>query len=153
MGTHGTTHEVGSKGITREKALRAVAAGIVGTIAFDLFGLVLGQGWDLPGLLGERIGGGLFVGALAHYANGILLAVIFAGLAPLFVGALWLRAVQFITIQTIFGVWLFMMPVMGMGALGLNMGIMAPVMVLVRHWLYAVVLGLVYARMLEGSGE
>ncbi len=153
MGTHGATHQAGSGGITREKALRAVAAGIVGTIAFDLFGLVLGQGWDLPGLLGERIGGGLFVGALAHYANGILLAVIFAGLAPLFVGALWLRAVQFITIQTIFGVWLFMMPVMGMGALGLNMGIMAPVMALVRHWLYAVVLGLVYARMLEGSGE
>lgn len=153
MGTHGATHQAGSGGITREKALRAVAAGIVGTIAFDLFGLILGQGWDLPGLLGERIGGGLFVGALAHYANGILLAVIFAGLAPLFVGALWLRAVQFITIQTIFGVWLFMMPVMGMGALGLNMGIMAPVMALVRHWLYAVVLGLVYARMLEGSGE
>jgi hypothetical protein len=153
MGMHGATHEAESGGITREKALRAALAGIVGTIAFDLFGLVMRQGWDLPGLLGERIGGGLFVGVLAHYANGILLAVIFAGLVPLFAGALWLRAAQFITVQTIFGVWLFMMPVMGMGALGLNMGAMAPVMALVRHWVYAVVMGLVYARMFEGVRE
>jgi hypothetical protein len=151
MGTHGVTHTAGSGGITREKALRAAGAGVVGTIAFDLFGLVMGLGWDIPGLLGERIGGGLFVGVLAHYANGILLAIIFAGLAPLFVGPLYLRAVQFITIQVVFGVWLFMMPVMGMGALGLKMGAMMPVMVLVRHWVYAVVMGLVYARMLGES--
>jgi hypothetical protein len=125
---------------------RAAIAGIVGTIAFDLFGLILMRQWDLPMLLGEKLGGGLLVGALAHYANGVLLAIIFVALAPLFSGAYWLRAVQFITIQVVFGVWLFMLPLLDMGPLGLRMGAMVPVMTLVRHWVFAVVMALVYTR-------
>jgi hypothetical protein len=132
--------------ITWERVSKAAVAGIAGTVAFDLFGLVLMREWDLPALLGAKIGGGVLVGALAHYANGILLAIVFVAVAPLFSGALWVRALQFITIQVIFGVWLFMLPVLDMGALGLRMGVAAPVMALVRHWLYAVVMALVYQR-------
>lgn len=138
--------------ITRDKAVKAAVAGIVGTIAFDLFGLIVMRQWDMPGLLGEKIGGGLVVGALAHYANGILLAVLFVAVAPLFAGALWVRAIQFFTLQTIFGVWLFMLPLMGAGALGLGMGmgLMVPVSALVRHWVFAVVVAFVYQRQAGG---
>jgi hypothetical protein len=105
------------------------------------------QWWDIPALLGERLGTGLFGGVLAHYANGIVFAIVFAGLIPVFRGPIWLRAVQFATLQTIFGVWLFMMPIMGMGALGLKMGAMMPVMTLIRHWVYGAVMGLMYVRL------
>lgn len=150
MDTAGTARGTGGA-ITRDKASRAAVAGIAGTVAFDLFGLVLMRQWDLPALLGAKLGGGLFAGVLAHYANGVLLAIIFVAVAPLFSGPLWARGLQFITLQVIFGVWLFMMPVMDMGALGLRMGAMAPVMALVRHWLYVVVAALIYER-LEAPG-
>jgi hypothetical protein len=137
-----------TQGITWEHVARVGIAGVVGTFAFDLFGfLVSRQWWDIPALLGERLGTGLFGGVLAHYANGVVLGVIFAGLIPLFGGPIWLRAVQFATVQTVFGVWLFMMPVMGMGPLGLKMGAMMPMMALIRHWVYGAVMGLAYARL------
>jgi len=134
--------------LTFENAAKAGFAGVIGTIAFDVVGLIAtGQWWDIPGMLGGKIGGGLAVGVLAHYANGVLLGIIFAGLLPLFFGPVWARALQFITVQTVFGVWLFMMPIAGMGALGLGMGAMMPVIALLRHWAYALVLGLIYARL------
>jgi hypothetical protein len=141
----GTT---GNRAITWNAAASAAIAGVLGTVAFDLFGLVAtGKWWDIPALLGAKIGVGLGGGVLAHYANGVLLAVIFAALLPLFWGPYWLRALQFITLQTVFGVWLFMMPLLDMGALGLKMGAAMPVMSLLRHWVYGIVVGLVYARL------
>jgi hypothetical protein len=137
-----------NRAITWKAAAMAAIAGVLGTVAFDLFGLVAtGQWWDIPGLLGAKIGVGLVGGVLAHYGNGVLLAIIFAALLPLFWGPYWLRALQFITLQTIFGVWLFMMPLLGMGALGLTMGAAVPVISLLRHWAYGIVVGLIYARL------
>jgi hypothetical protein len=137
-----------ARAINCERAAKAGIAGVAGTIAFDVVGLIAtGQWWDIPGMLGGAIGGGLAVGVLAHYGNGVLLGIIFAGLLPLFFGPVWARALQFITVQTVFGVWLFMMPIAGMGALGLGMGAMMPVIALLRHWAYGLVLGLIYARL------
>lgn len=129
--------------------LACIAAGIVGTVAFDVGGVVLGQPWwDIPAMLGEATGAGLAGGVLMHYANGIILVTIFAGLLPLFWGPVWFRAMQFITIQVFFGVWLFMMPLMEAGAFGLEMGIMMPIGALLRHWVFAVVVGLIYPPVL-----
>lgn len=140
--------EQAPRGITWVVAAKAALAGIGGTLAFDLFGLVMmGQWWDIPGLLGQKIGGGLAVGVLVHYLNGILIAILFAALEPLFAGPAWLRMLQFITVQTVFGVWLFMLPLLGMGALGLKAGAMMPVMTLLRHWVYGLVVGLLYPRL------
>jgi hypothetical protein len=137
-----------AQAITWEHVVRAGIAGVVGTVAFDVFGFLATRQWlDIPALLGERLETGLLSGVLAHYANGIVFAIVFAGLLPLFRGPIWLRAVQFATLLTIFGVWLFMMPVMGMGALGLKMGALMPLMTLIRHWIYGVVMGLSYARL------
>ncbi len=121
-----------------------VLAGVVGTIAFDLAGLLFtGQWWDIPNLLGAKLGIGLAAGVLAHYSNGVILAVIFAALADVIPGPRWSRAFTFITVQTVFGVWLFMLPLLDMGIAGLGVSAMIPVITLARHWAYAGALELV----------
>jgi hypothetical protein len=130
-------------------AIAAAIAGIAGTVVFDLMGLMAGQGWSVPESLAGALGAGIAAGAILHYAIGALLAIIFAGLIPLFFGPLWLRAMQFITVQVVFGVWLFMMPLMGAGPLGLEMGAMMPVMSLVSHWAFAVVMAFTYQAIVK----
>jgi hypothetical protein len=130
-------------------AIAAAVAGIAGTVAFDLMGVLAGQGWSVPEALAGALGAGIAAGAVLHYSIGMLLAVIFAGLIPLFFGPLWLRAMEFITVQVVFGVWLFMMPLMGAGPLGLEMGAMMPVMSLASHWVYAVVMAFTYQAVVK----
>jgi hypothetical protein len=116
-------------------------AGIVGTLAFDLVGLLItGQWWDIPGLLSGKLGIGLAGGVIGHYGNGLILAVIYAAVAPSLWGSSLARALTYITVQTIFGVWLFMLPLLGMGFAGLEASAMIPVITLVRHWAYGLVL-------------
>lgn len=124
---------------------RAIIAGLVGTVVFDVVGLLLtGKWWDIPGLLGAKVGTGLPGGILAHYANGVILGIIYAGVGPSLWGSTWVRALTFITVQTIFGVWLFMLPLLGAGVAGVNMGPLVPVITLVRHWAYGLVLAWLY---------
>ncbi len=116
----------------------AIAAGVVGTIAFDLVGLLLtGTWWDIPNLLGAKLGVGIYAGVLAHYANGVVLAVLFVALADKIPGPRWSRAFTFITAHTIFGVWLFMLPLLDMGIAGLGVSAMIPIITMARHWAYA----------------
>jgi hypothetical protein len=130
-------------------AFAAAAAGVAGTIVFDIVGVVAGQGWSVPQALAGALDTALAAGAVLHYSIGALLAIIFAGLIPLFFGPLWLRAMEFITVQVVFGVWLFMMPLMGAGPLGLEMGAMMPVMSLVQHWVWAVVMAITYQALVR----
>lgn len=124
---------------------RAVLAGLAGTLVFDLLGLLMtGQWWDVPGLLGTKLGTALAGGVVAHYANGVILAIIYTGLAPSLWGPNWVRALTYITVQTVVGVWLFMWPLLGLGIAGLNAGPLMPVMALVRHWGYGLTLAGVY---------
>jgi hypothetical protein len=102
---------------------RAILAGLAGTIVFEVLGLVFtGKWWDIPGLLGMKLGAGLPGGVVAHYANGVILAIIYAGVGPSLWGPAWARALTYMTVQTIFGVWLFMMPLLDMGVGGIKMG-------------------------------
>ncbi len=58
-------------------------AGIVGTMAFDIMGLLFtGQWWDIPQILGGKTELGFGYGLFGHYANGILIAILYAGIAP-----------------------------------------------------------------------
>ncbi len=140
---------------------RAIVAGVIGTIAFDLVGLALtGKFWDVPALLASKLvgDGALPVGVATHYGIGALLAVIYAGVAPSLWGPRWARALTFITAQTVFGVWLFMLPLLGAGPLGLKAGALMPVISLLRHWAYAVPLALLVsvddiAGRAPGTGE
>jgi hypothetical protein len=117
----------------------AVIAGILGTILFDLVGLLLtGKWWDIPGILGMKTGLGLAYGVIGHYSNGILLAILFAGIAPSLWGPKWLRPMIFITAQMIALVWLFMLPLLGAGVAGLDVSPMMPVITYLRHIAYAI---------------
>ena len=122
----------------------AIFAGVAGTVVFDLVGSLLTGRWSVPMLLGAKLGIGVAGGAVAHYANGVILAVIFAGIAPSLWGPDWARAITYVTIQTVFGVWLFMNPLLDMGIAGLKAGLMAPVISLIRHWAFGLTLAFLY---------
>jgi hypothetical protein len=127
--------------------VKAGIAGILGTVAFDLVGfLFTGTFWDIPALLGAKLfGEGVLIpGVLAHYGNGVILAVLFAGVAPSLWGNRWARVLTFMTVQTITGVWFFMLPLLGLGVMGLNAGIAIPVIGLIRHWAFGLVVAWAY---------
>lgn len=118
---------------------KAIIAGIAGTLLFDLFGLIMGSGWwDIPAMLGEKTGLGLAYGVFGHYSNGALLAILYAGIAPSLWGPLWIRPYIFITAQTVALVWFFMLPLVGAGVAGLNVGPEMAVGTMVRHWIYVI---------------
>ena len=117
----------------------AIIAGVLGTLLFDLSGLlIMGKWWDIPGLLGAKTGLGLAYGVIGHYSNGILLAILFAGIAPSLWGPKWARAILFVIAETIALVWFFMLPLLGAGVAGIEMDPMMPVITLLRHLAYAV---------------
>lgn len=126
---------------------KAAIAGIAGTVLFDLVGFALtGKFWDIPALLGAKLvgEGGLALGVFAHYGNGIALGVIYAALAPSLWGNDYARSLTYTTVQTVVGVYLFMMPLLGMGIFGHKAGLAVPVIALVRHWAYAIALARLY---------
>ncbi|WP_199287955.1 hypothetical protein [Robertkochia solimangrovi] len=117
----------------------AILAGITGTLAFDLIGLLFtGTWWDIAGIIGEKTGLGMAYGVIGHYSNGILLAVLYAGIAPSLIGPKWLRAQIFVIAETIALVWFFMFPLLGAGVAGLKAGALLPVLSMVRHLAYGI---------------
>ena len=119
--------------------INSIFAGLIGTVLFDLSGWALtSQLWDIPALLGEKLGLGMAGGLLAHYGNGIAIAIIYAGLAPSLFGPRWFRALSFVTAQTVLGVWLFMLPLLGAGVAGVNLNPLLPVITLLRHFAFAI---------------
>ena len=117
----------------------AILAGILGTILFDLVGLLLtGNWWDIPGTLGAKTGLGLAYGVIGHYINGVLLAILFAGIGPSLWGPKWLRPIIFVTAEMIALVWLFMLPLLGAGVAGLDASPMMPAITFLRHLAYAI---------------
>lgn len=117
----------------------AILAGILGTILFDLVGLLLtGNWWDIPGTLGAKTGLGLAYGVIGHYSNGVLLAILFAGIGPSLWGPKWLRPIIFVTAEMVALVWLFMLPLLGAGVAGLDASPMMPAITFLRHLAYAI---------------
>ncbi len=131
---------------------KAIIAGVLGTILFDLFGLVMGMGWwDIPALLGEKTGLGLAYGVFGHYSNGALLAVLYAGIAPSLFGPTWTRPILFMAAETVALVWFFMFPLLGAGVAGINMGVGMAIGSMLRHLLYAIPLIFIVNKDLFGG--
>lgn len=127
---------MGSKTINWKNA---IIAGILGTILFDLLGLVMtGTWWDIPGIIGAKTGLGLAYGVIGHYTNGILLAILYAGIAPSLWGPKWARAIIFVVAETVALVWFFMFPLLGAGIAGIDLSPMIPVITMARHLIYAI---------------
>ncbi|WP_445384735.1 hypothetical protein ACT6NV_12275 [Robiginitalea sp. IMCC44478] len=117
----------------------AIIAGAIGTLLFDVVGwAITGQWFDIPALLGAKTGLGFTYGIIGHYSNGILLAVLYAGIAPSLFGPKWLRPLIFVSAETVVLVWLFMLPLLGAGVAGTDMSPMMPVITLVRHLVYSI---------------
>jgi len=124
---------------------KAILAGVVGTVAFDLLGFgITGAFWDIPSLLSGKLAAPFVAGVGLHYTIGVTLAVIYGALAPSLPGNRWVKPLVFMTAQTVLGVWLFMMPLLGAGVLGLGASAAFPVISLVRHWAYGLALGAFY---------
>jgi hypothetical protein len=123
---------------------QAVVAGLFGTVVFDLVGLLLTGKWSTPMMLGAKLGVGLGGGVIAHYSNGVLLAIIFVGIGPSLWGPNWLRGLTYMVIQQIFGIWLFLNPILGTGIMGLKAGPMAPVISLAKHLAFGLVIAWMY---------
>ncbi len=131
------------------KLRSAIFAGVVGTVLFDIAGFLLtGTFWDIPTLLSSKLfdGAGIGPGVIAHYANGIMLALIYGALYPSLWGGRVTKALTFVTVETVFGVWLFMLPLLGAGPLGLKMGLAIPFITLGRHWAYGLALAWLYPK-------
>ena len=117
----------------------AIIAGVLGTILFDLVGLLFtGKWWDIPGILGAKTGLGLTYGVIGHYSNGILLSILFAGIAPSLWGPKWLRPIIFVIGETIALVWFFMLPLLGAGIAGTDVSPMMPIITIARHLAFAI---------------
>jgi hypothetical protein len=118
---------------------KAILAGIIGTVLFDVVGLVMsGEWWDIPALLGEKTGLGLVYGVFGHFSNGILLAILYTAITRSLWGPAWIRPFIFITAQTIALVWFFMFPLLGAGIAGSNAGPMMAIGSLLRHWVFVI---------------
>jgi hypothetical protein len=117
----------------------AILGGVLGTVAFDILGFVFtGTWWDIPALLGEKTGLGLGYGVIGHFSNGILLAILYAGIAPSLWGPSWARTLLFVTAETIALVWFFMFPLLGAGIAGTKIAAMVPLISLLRHIVYGI---------------
>ena len=123
---------------------QAALAGLLGTVVFDIIGLILTGRWTTPMMLGAKLEVGLAGGAVAHYINGVILAIIFAGVGPSLWGPNWVRGLTYMFIQQIFGIWLFLNPLLGLGIMGLKAGPMTPVISLIRHLAFGLVIAWLY---------
>ena len=142
--------------ITNSKFLRFVIGGVIATLAFNvvMYGdiAITGIPLDIPTTLGNLIVGehesAQLVGNVIHFLNGIGLALLFGYVAipiskrivhlPIIVYSL-----AFVIIELIVAVWFGMLPALGAGIAGLNIAPEVPIMTLIRHVIFGIVLGLV----------
>lgn len=118
--------------------IKAGAAGVAGTVLFDIVGLLFtGTWWDIPGVLSQAIGLPFPIALMMHYGNGIALAAIYAAMAPSLFGPGWFRAILFTSLETVMLVWFLLFPLLGLGIAGLEAGIIYPILSMTRHWAYA----------------
>jgi hypothetical protein len=68
---------------------------------------------------------------------------LYAGIAPSLWGPNWVRALTFVSVETVALVWFFMLPLLGAGIAGTKLGATMPLVTLVRHWAYAIPLILI----------
>jgi hypothetical protein len=138
---------------------RFAAIGLLGTIAFDVVMYVdlavTGLPLEIPSVLGKLVvGESPFaepLGKMVHYANGIGLALIFGFIAlpiskkiaklPMVV-----YGIIFAVIELVIAVWLGMLPALGAGIAGLNIGPEVAIVTLLRHLAFGSVIGILVGR-------
>ncbi|MDT8283207.1 MAG: hypothetical protein RQ982_10445 [Gammaproteobacteria bacterium] len=137
------------------KLITGLIAGFAATVVLSVLMLVKGMMGLMPDvnmidMLARQMGSGPLIGWCVHLMIGIIgyglvYAVVFDGLA---IGGHITKGILLGTLG-----WLLMMvilmPMMGAGIFGLQMpsGVMVPVVTLMLHWIFGLVLGLSYAKL------
>ena len=134
-----------------------VAAGFIATVVLSALMLMKSSMGLIPELdpiqmLGNMIGGGSrTVGWVMHFMIGtVLWGQLFTAIFGAAPNGFWWRGIVFSI-----GAWLLMMvilmPMAGAGFFGINMGTMSPVMTLMVHIIYGVILGGSYGALLKSE--
>lgn len=141
------------------KFARLVIAGILGTLAFN--GVMYADialteiPLDIAMTMGSiTVGESKYteiIGHVIHFVNGIGLSLLFG-----YVGLPVLKrikklpimvyAITFTLVELVIAVWFVMLPMLGVGIAGLNIGPEVAVMTFVRHLAFGIVIGLVIKR-------
>ena len=127
---------------------RAVVAGLVGTAVMTAVGLWIGPMMGIPRMnpaemLAGEMGGNVMLGWAGHLMIGVILAMIYAVVAPSLPGAPALRGAVFGLAPWLI-VMLIMMPMSGMPLFG---GAVAGAMgSLIGHLVYGAVVGAIYGN-------
>ena len=129
---------------------RGLGAGLAATMVLSLV-IILKQALGLlPQLstisvLAQMLGyHSLAVGWLVHFIVGVVLwGPLYAWIDPKSTYPHWFIGMMFATCLWL-GVMLIIMPAVGAGLFGLELGIVTPTATLVLHWIYGVVLGAVF---------
>jgi len=140
----------------RDKFLKLVAAGLLGTLAFYVAAYVdmeiTGVPLDISVVLGQLIAGehelAYIIGNVAHIANGIGLTLFFGYVflpisKKIMKGRIWIHGMTFGAIVTVAAVWSLMLPALGAGFAGLNIAPEVPAMTMFRHLVFGLVIGIV----------
>ena len=110
-----------SESLVKEKLVRALAGGFVGTVIFTLMGKflaphVIGQPMDVAALMAPMLGGSHTVGVIAHFVIGTAIfpiAYLVLGIRKL-PGPAWLRGALFL-LPVYLVAMVVMMPILGQG--------------------------------------
>ena len=140
----------------RNKFLKLVVAGFLGTLAFYVAAYVdmavTGVPLDISVVLGQLIAGehesAYIIGNVAHIANGIGLTLFFGYVflpisTRIMKGRIWLHGIIFGIIVTATTVWFGLLPALGAGIGGLNIAPEVPAMTLFRHVVFGAVIGII----------
>ena len=145
--------------IRGSKFTRLIFAGILATIAFNgvMYAdiAITGIPLDIPATMGSlAVGESEYtetVGHVIHFANGIGLSLLFGYVAlPISKKIIKLPvivyAIVFAIVETIIAVWFVLLPMLGAGIAGINIGPEVAVMTIARHVVFGAVIGLVLRR-------
>ena len=140
----------------RNKFLKLVVAGFLGTLAFYVAAYVdmavTGVPLDISVVLGQLIAGehesAYIIGNVAHIANGIGLTLFFGYVflpisTRVMKGRIWIHGIAFGIIVTVAAVWSVMLPALGAGFAGLNIAPEVPAMTMFRHVVFGAVIGII----------
>jgi hypothetical protein len=140
----------------RNKFLKLVVAGFLGTLAFYVAAYVdmavTGVPLDISVVLGQLIAGehesAYIIGNVAHIANGIGLTLFFGYVflpisTRIMKGRIWIHGIAFGIIVTVAAVWSVMLPALGAGFAGLNIAPEVPAMTMFRHVVFGAVIGII----------
>ena len=128
--------------------IAGISATIVLTVMMFLKGMMgLMPELDIIHMLAEMLGTALIVGWIMHFIIGAGYGIAFHIIKNILPGESFMIKGVVLGILGWLGMMLMIMPMVGAGVFGVNLGLMAPIMTLMMHIVFGAVLGLVYKKL------